>query len=369
MFTTKKEGELHLGVHGGKFHLDDVLCCYLISSLYGERLNNKVVIHRSILNGKDLENCDFVMDVGMEYIHSKRHYDHHQKDFNETYKNRSIKLSASGLIWKHYGQEIVQTLLTDIKGFKYKLTSHKIEIITDKIYDSIFSFVDAKDNGINQYSTPITQKAAYNDNSNLGYFVSLFNENWFEDLTSDEILEHFKKAMNIVGEYFMKIFIKTVYSIQAQKIVNKALKERFKYRSDGRVLVLEDSRIPSNIFKINQKINPKILYIVGFEKERKVYSAKAVNENDSYKTILPFPKEWRGLPENKLSDITGIPNSTFCHSNGFIASNKTLEGALQMVDKSIKMNLHTIENNNYNLIFWFILIFIFILFIIKFLYQ
>lgn len=345
MFATKKIGELHLGVHGGKFHLDDVLCCYLISSLYGERLNNKVFIHRSIEAGKDLEKCDFVMDTGMEYDHSKRHYDHHQKDFAETYKNRSIKLSASGLIWKHYGKEIVQTLLTDFKDFKYKLTDHKIEIITDKIYDSIFSFVDAKDNGINQYAEPITQKAVYMDNSNLGYFVSLFNEAWYEDLTPEQTLERFKQAMVIVGEYFMKIFIKSVYSIQAQKIVNDAYKERFKYRSDGRVLVLKDSRIPVNIFKLNLKTNPKILYIVGYNKDRNQYSALAVNETgESYKTILPFPKEWRGLSEEKLVEVSEIPNSTFVHSSGFLACNKTLKGILLMVDKSIKMNIHTIEN-------------------------
>lgn len=349
MFTTKKEGELHLGVHGSKFHLDDVLCCYLISSLYGERLNNKVFIHRSVDAGKDLGDCDFVMDVGMEYDHSKRHYDHHQKDFNETYKNRSIKLSASGLIWRHYGKEIVRTLLTDFDDFKDNLTDHKIEIITDKIYDSIFSFVDARDNGINQYTEPITQKAVYIDNSNLGYFVSLFNEAWYEDLTPEQTLERFKQAMNIVGEYFMKIFIKSVYSIQAQKIVNDAYKERFKYRSDGRVLVLDSSCIPVNIFKLNLKTDPKILYIVGYNKDRKQYSALAVNESgENYKTILPFPKEWRGLHEKKLIEVSGIQDSTFVHSTGFLACNKTLTGILLMVDKSIKMNIHTIENKKYD---------------------
>jgi len=344
-FTTKKEGELHLGVHGGKFHLDDVLCCYLMSSLYGERLGNKVFIHRSIEAGKDLGNCDFVMDVGMEYDHFKRHYDHHQKDFNETYKNRSIKLSASGLIWRHYGEEIVRTLLTDLKDFKYKLTIHKIRAITDKIYDSMLSFVDARDNGLNQYAEPITQKPNYIDNSNLGYFVSLFNEAWYEDLTPEQTLERFKQAMVIVGEYFMKVFIKSVYSIQAQKIVDQAYKERFKYRSDGRVLVLESSSVPVNIFKLNLKTDPKILYIVGYNKDRKQYSALAVNETgDNYKTILPFPKEWCGLPEEELIKVSGIPDSTFVHSTGFLACNKTLKGILLMIDQSIKMNIHTIEN-------------------------
>ena len=349
-FTTKEKGVLHLGVHGGKFHLDDVLCCYLISSLYGERCNNKVVIHRSIDAGKDLENCDFIMDVGMDYDHTKRHYDHHQKDFDETYNNRNIKLSASGLIWRHYGKEIVKTLITEnMKDFTDKLTDRKIGFIADRIYDSMISFVDARDNGLNQYSEPITQKPNYIDNSNLGYFVSLFNESWFEDLTPEQTLERFKQAMVIVGEYFMNVFKKAVYSTQAHKIVEKAYNERFKYRSDGRVLVLENSAIPVSIFKLNLKTDPKILYVVGFNKERKQYSALAVNETtENYKTILPFPKEWRGLPEDELVKVSGIPDSTFVHSTGFLACNKTLKGILLMVDKSIKMNLHTIEKKEVN---------------------
>ena len=374
MFTTKKEGELHLGVHGGKFHLDDVLCCYLISSLYGERLNNKVIIHRSIDAGKDLGECDFVMDVGMEYDHTKRHYDHHQKDFDETYNNRNIKMSASGLIWRHYGKEIVKTLISEnMKDFKDKLTDRKIGFIADRIYDSMISFVDARDNGLNQYPEPITQKPNYIDNSNLGYFVSLFNESWFEDLTPEQTLERFKQAMVIVGEYFMNVFKKAVYSTQAHKIVEKAYNERFKYRSDGRVLVLENSSVPVSIFKLNMKTDPKILYVVGFNKERKQYSALAVNETvENYKTILPFPKEWRGLPEEELVKVSGIPDSTFVHSTGFLACNKTLKGILLMVDKSIKMNLHTIEKKEVNyskFIMYGLIGLILLLFIILYLYR
>jgi len=343
-FTTKEKGVLHLGVHGGKFHLDDVLCCYLMSFLYGERLNNKVIIHRSTKNGKDLDNCDFVMDVGMEYDHTKRHYDHHQRDYYETYGTKPIKMAASGLIWRHYGTEIVKTFISDLKDFKDKLSDEEIKLITDKIYDTFISFVDARDNGINPYTEPITQQAIYNDNSHLGYFVLLFNEKWFEDLTPEQVLEKFKQAMYIVGEYFKNIIMNAVYSIQAQKIINKAYEERFKYRSDGRVLVVEHQGIPIDIQKINSFTNPKILYIISCDKQRKVYKALAVSKpNEEYTSILPFPKEWRGLPSKNLPEITGIPGTTFVHSSGFLGCNKTLDGILSMVDKSIKMNIHTIE--------------------------
>ena len=297
MFSTKEKGVLHLCVHGGEFHLDDVFCCYIMSSLYGERCNNKVVIHRTVNTGdelkKEIENYDFVMDTGMEYDHSKRHYDHHQKDYYETYGTKPIKMAASGLIWRHYGIEIVKTLIKDLKDFDYELTDKEIKLITDKIYDLFVLLVDAKDNGINMFSEPITQTPTYTDYTTLDNVVLSFNKKWFEKLSYDQVLDRFKKSMFIVGEYFTNIFKETVYSIQAQKILDKIYVERFKYRTDGRVLVLGNSNIPVDIHLLNSKANPKILYTIKYSEERKQYSITASNvSRDSFKTILPFPKEW-----------------------------------------------------------------------------
>lgn len=51
---------------------------------------------------------------------------------------------------------------------------------------------------------------------------------------------------------------------------------------------------------------------------------------------LSLKEEWRGLRDEELSKISGIPGCIFVHANGFIGGNKTREGALQMALQSLK---------------------------------
>lgn len=47
-------------------------------------------------------------------------------------------------------------------------------------------------------------------------------------------------------------------------------------------------------------------------------------------------KDWRGERDEKISQVSGIPDATFCHSNGFIGGCKSKDGALQMALKSLE---------------------------------
>ena len=58
---------------------------------------------------------------------------------------------------------------------------------------------------------------------------------------------------------------------------------------------------------------------------------------DSFENRKPLPAEWRGLRDDELSVISGIPGCIFVHAAGFIGGNKTFEGALQMARKALEM--------------------------------
>jgi len=66
---------------------------------------------------KILAECDTVVDVGGVFNPEQRRFDHHQKSFTETFhslqpdKPWTIKLSSAGLIYVHYGREILKELL------------------------------------------------------------------------------------------------------------------------------------------------------------------------------------------------------------------------------------------------------------------
>jgi uncharacterized UPF0160 family protein len=46
-------------------------------------------------------------------------------------------------------------------------------------------------------------------------------------------------------------------------------------------------------------------------------------------------KEWCGLRDDELSQISGIPGCVFVHANGFIGGNKSKEGALRMAQETL----------------------------------
>ncbi|VDP68427.1 unnamed protein product, partial [Schistosoma curassoni] len=52
---------------------------------------------------------------------------------------------------------------------------------------------------------------------------------------------------------------------------------------------------------------------------------------------LPLPESWRGLRDEQLSSIVGLPDCIFVHSTGFLGVHKTRDGVLQMARLTIKM--------------------------------
>ena len=51
---------------------------------------------------------------------------------------------------------------------------------------------------------------------------------------------------------------------------------------------------------------------------------------------VPLPKEWAGLSENELKEISGISGAVFCHKGCFISVWETKEDALKAVEIALK---------------------------------
>jgi uncharacterized UPF0160 family protein len=56
-------------------------------------------------------------------------------------------LSSAGLIYVHYGREIIKELLKK-EEMDEKVKDHLVEILFDKLYDKFVQEIDAIDNGI-----------------------------------------------------------------------------------------------------------------------------------------------------------------------------------------------------------------------------
>lgn len=100
-----------IGTHSGTFQADEALGVWLLRQT-AEFRNAKVVRSR---DSSVLSDLDIVIDVGGVYDHSNLRYDHHQRGYDERFDDgkdgmpRCSKLSASGLVYRHYGKDVIKT--------------------------------------------------------------------------------------------------------------------------------------------------------------------------------------------------------------------------------------------------------------------
>ena len=93
-----------------------------------------------------LKDCTIVIDVDGEYDHATKRYDHHQRGFFETFDGEAgvatdaesatgefkTKLSACGLVYKHYGREVLQAV-SETNGWG-SLEGARLEAVYVKLY-------------------------------------------------------------------------------------------------------------------------------------------------------------------------------------------------------------------------------------------
>ncbi|CAG9863054.1 unnamed protein product [Phyllotreta striolata] len=328
-----------IGTHSGVFHCDEALACFMLKQLpeYAEA---------DIVRTRDqtvLGECDIVVDVGGEYNPKKHRYDHHQRDFNETLstvrpdlvKNKSIKLSSAGLVYAHFGVEVLTEILNKQK---IPMTSECVFSIYKYIYETFVEELDAIDNGV-----PITDgKPNYRINTHLSARVHRLNPEWNSPnpVPSDET---FYKAMELVGSEFVERIIEssTIWW-PAREIVKKAITNRNKIQNKGEIVLLEE-RCPwkDHLLSLEEELGiaGEIKFVL-FHDAGESWRVQAIPiQPDSFICRVFLHKDWRGIRDEELSSVAGIKNCIFCHATGFIGGNKTKDGALEMALKSLSAHI------------------------------
>lgn len=100
-----------------------------------------------------LDTCDVVVDVGGSYDPSKHRYDHHMRTFKETAKSVikkpgfdwEIKLSSAGLVFCHFGFEIIKQIIPELQN------EDDVELVFKMVYDGLIREIDAIDNGVTMF--------------------------------------------------------------------------------------------------------------------------------------------------------------------------------------------------------------------------
>ncbi|KAG0612978.1 hypothetical protein M758_6G067100 [Ceratodon purpureus] len=183
-----------VGTHNGTFHCDEALGCFMI------RLTDKFA-DAEIVRTRDqkvLETLDAVLDVGGVYDPENDRYDHHQRGFDEKFGHGFVtKLSSAGLVYKHFGQEIVA------KELGLKQDHPDVQRVFLAVYKSFMEAIDGIDNGINLYDTD--KPPRYANDTHLSARVGRLNPDWMDEQTSEAEDEAFRKAMSLTGGEFLEV--------------------------------------------------------------------------------------------------------------------------------------------------------------------
>ncbi|KAE9603339.1 hypothetical protein Lal_00008301 [Lupinus albus] len=321
-----------VGTHNGSFHCDEALGCFMIRLTH--KFSNAEIIRTR--DPKVLEGLDAVLDVGGVYDPSRDRYDHHQKGFGEVFGHGfSTKLSSAGLVYKHFGKEIIANQL------RVNEEHPDVHHIFLAVYRSFMEAIDAIDNGINQYDTD--QSPKYVNNTHLSSRVGRLNLDWTDlDQSPEKENESFQRAMALAGSEFLDSVRFHVGSwLPARSIVKETLLARQTVDPSGEVLVLNKfCPWKLHLFELEGelKIDPPIKYVLYEDERSKQWRVQAVSVSpDRFESRKALPSQWRGLRDDELSNEAGIPGCVFVHMSGFIGGNQNFDGALAMAKAALKI--------------------------------
>lgn len=338
-------GVVAIGTHNGHFHADEALAVYMLRKHIPTYANAKLVRTR---DSKLLEECDIVVDVGGEYEPARHRYDHHQRSFSTTFPERATKLSSAGLVYMHFGKQIIARRLSQPEE------SEQVGLVWNKIYQSFVEALDAHDNGISAYDAAGLAAAGlekkFSDGGfTLGAMVGRLNPNWNDPIPEDPVAaqaaedQRFELASQRIGEEFDRgLDYFTSAWLPAREVVAEAFAARNEFDAGGRIMVLKKQSAPwkDHLYTLEEQ-NPeagKVLYVLYPEKPTPdaKWRIQCVPETkDSFQSRKPLPEAWRGFRDEELDGISGVPGSVFVHAAGFIGGNKTFDGALAMAQKAL----------------------------------
>ncbi|KAH7336802.1 metal-dependent protein hydrolase [Rhizoctonia solani] len=322
-----------IGTHNGTFHCDEALAVFLLR-LTKEYAGASVTRTR---DPKILETCDIVVDVGAVYDPEKLQFDHHQRGFTEVFGNGfKTKLSSAGLIYKHFGPEIITNKL------QLGPTDAKVQELWLKLYGDFIEAIDGIDNGVFQYPSDIPP--AYRNRTDLSSRVGHLNPRWNEPVDSDGVDARFQKASELTGTEFLgRLDYLANAWLPARDLVSDALETRTQVDSTGRIILFEQfAPWKEHLFELESNLSisedQKPFYVLYPDETGGNWRIQAVPVSpDSFESRKALPEVWRGVRDAKLDEVTGIPGGIFVHASGFIGGNKTKEGVLAMAQKALAL--------------------------------
>jgi len=287
-----------IGSHSGTFHADDVFAVAALSILFP---------NYEIKRSRDPEvwaQCDYLVDVGDVYDHSKKIYDHHFRN-GPTYDD-GLRMSSIGLVWKHYGVDICGS-----------------EAIANRVCQKLIRALDATDNGID-LTTKIPDAPA--SEVSLSGVIAMMNPPDQQNI--DAV---FAEEVNRARQILKACISKANHWMNSQQEVIEAISSAQKLKQ----LYIEvgtDCNWPEHLRLNDHK--EEILFVI-YPTGGQWYIRAVTKEAGVFSNRKDLPSNWGGLRDENFSKEAKIPDGVFCHHGLFICAASSRESVLKLVKDAI----------------------------------
>lgn len=323
--------------HDKQIRADNILACVMLNKIFTNskifRIDDKSIIQNYINSGQVLA----LIDVFGRYEPEIKYFDTNHRDFNECING--VKCSSAGLIFKIYCRDLMRAY-----GI---VTNYEIRALK-QIYYTYIRMIDAKKNKIDIKCKIDLDEYRNSLESDLGIRkgrYSFYDENLVCMRTIADVVEEcktFEEAYKIVKKDFDNFMVTintwiTNYGVTKELLVKKlsnfdpTIKE--KYREQ--ILITQGmGNIGRMVCEIEKEIGLDIIYTIDWTGLGYCIYAVTLYVR-GFKMKRPLKKEWMGLRNKKLQEISGIDGAKFVHSTGFMGMSKTMDDALEMCYKSL----------------------------------
>ena len=280
--------------HSGSFHPDDVFAVASFQLFLG--VENVEIIRTR--DESTITEGDYVVDVGGVYDHDAKRYDHHQN--GAPVRENGIPYAGFGLVWKHYGEEICQSVE-----------------IAQAIENRLVQPIDAGDNGVKLFDVNQYEVQPFE----LYHFVSLYSPTWGSGGSKDEA---FLKAVDWARSVIIRIIEKERANLELKQLI----KETYEAAEEKQVLVFDVSvPMPALI----EYSDVELVVCPDDPQSNNNWMTTCVRKNnDTFESRVIFPESWAGLRGEELQKVSGIHDAVFCHKARFLVVTESKESALKV---------------------------------------
>lgn len=337
-----------IGTHSGSFHCDEALATGMLRLL--PRFANAPIVRSR--DPATLGRCTVLVDVGGKYDHANGYFDHHQGSFTDTYSPaHTIRLSSAGLVFKHFGRDVVAAL-ADAAGCT--LDGKVLDKLVLRTYEHFVLELDAIDNGVEPSDGPIRYRISTGLASRVGRLNPAWNESFDDSRTNNAFKEAVALATNELAAV-IRSYVK--HWLPAREIVQRAMapEARRAVHASGSIIKLEHfCPWKDHLHEIEAEVAAEegepatkrsrgtedggadgaplvpVLYVL-YEDTSGSWRIQAVPQQpDSFVSRKPLPAAWRGVRDADLASVSGVAGATFAHASGFIGGAKTLPDVIHM---------------------------------------